>query len=588
MFDPSCLVWTSRAEVASALLSAVDSPPALALRAMELCAAVATPAHAPALLAVARARERPYWLRVYAIRAFVAAEPDPAPDDAVESLFAAWFFERDAPRAHGLTAADPLALRDVLPLVATPAHARIAMRWLARAPPDVRAAALVENAIAWRPVAGEVFRWLGDEWRDRGGAGCSEEMNVAVARHVFPAQPEGAAVLARYWADAPASQSEQFPFDRAVCPALADGEAFDEHRYLATWRLALPSAELARALHPRGLRCRLRRAVEERSRAIGCPLDAWQRAEVAGIYRGALAVLLDWSEGPAVASGFLRGLALAPRVRADLVAVLLRRDPAAAIDLVASRLGAEDDLLALRVVLEALGDSGPGWRDLSPDDAPSVPAAVAHSAAARSLATRSLRLRDADARYLAVGAVEATGAAHAWRDMHRDLRGPAYDLVHVRVLAAMARGGDRDAEAQLARAAAYELRVEVRAEALRRLGELPRAAMHRARFADALANDHARFGADELDAPAAEQAALALARIGDGHAKTELLRGAFGPLTAAAVAVVVAGLRAGPCEACGEWPCDPAERRREIAVAEGWRLTRWSPLRASRFATVDD
>lgn len=588
MFDPSCLVWTSRAEVASALLSAVDSPPEHSIRAMELCAAVATPAHAPALLAVARARERPYWLRVYAIRAFVAAEADPAPDDVVESLFAEWFFERDAPRVQGIAAADPLELRDVLPLVATPAHERIALRWLARAPPDVRAAALVENALAYRPVAGEVFRWLGDEWRDRGGAGCSEASNVPVARHVFPAQPEGAAVLARYWADAPASESEQFPFDRAVCPALAEGEAFEEHHALATWRLALPAAELARALHPRWLRYRLRRAVEERSRAIGCHLDAWQRTEVATIYRGALAVLRDWSEGPAIASGFLRGLALSPRVRADLVRVLLRRDPAAAIDVVASRLGADDDLPALRVVLEALGDSGPGWRDDSPDDAPPVPAAVAHDAAARSLATRSLRLRDADARYLAVGAVEATGAAHAWCETRLDQGGLPYDLVRVRVLAAMARGGDRDAEAQLSRAAAYEHRVEVRAEALRRLGELPRAALHRERFADALANDHALSGPDALDAPAAEQAALAFARIGDGHAKTELLRGAFGPLTVAAVAVVVAGLRAGACEACGEWPCDPAERRREIAVAEGWRLTRWSPLRASRFATVDD
>ncbi|MFO0607411.1 MAG: hypothetical protein U0324_29875 [Polyangiales bacterium] len=588
MFDPSCLVWTSRAEVASALLAAVDSSPEHSLRAMELCAAVATPAHAPALLAVARARERPYWLRVYAIRAFVAAEADPAPDDVVESLFVEWFFERDAPRVHGFAAADPLALRDVLPLVATPAHARIAMRWLARAPPDVRAAALVENALAWRPVAVEVFRWLGDEWRDRGGAGCSDEMNVAVARHVFPAQPEGAAVLARYWADAPTSESEQFPFDRAVCPALAVGEAFEEHRALATWRLALPAAELARALHPRWLRYRLRRAVEERSCANEPPPHASSRAEVARVYRGALAVLRDASDGPVIVSGFLRGLALSPQVRADLVRVLLRRDPAAAIDLVASRLGAEDDLPALRVVLEALGDSGPGWRDDSPDDAPPVPAAVAHGAAARALATRSLRLRDADARYLAVGAAEATGAARAWCDTHCDQGGPSYDLVRVRVLAALARGGDREAEAQLSRAAANELRVEVRAEALRRLGELPRAAMHRGRFADALANDHARFGPDALDAPAAEQAALALARIGDGHAKTDLLRGAFGPLTVAAVAVVVAGLRAGPCEACGEWPCDPAERRRAIAAAEGWRLTRWSPLRASRFATVDD
>ncbi len=111
---------------------------------------------------------------------------------------------------------------------------------------------------------------------------------------------------------------------------------------------------------------------------------------------------------------------------------------------------------------------------------------------------------------------------------------------------------------------------------------MPTAGDHRALFAHALATDRGRCGDDDLDAPAQEQAALALAAVGGAEAMTALLRSAFGALSDAARSAIKAGLRVGALEASEGASWAREERARRVAEVEGWRVTRWSPLRATR------
>ncbi len=401
MFDPAGLVWTSREEVTSALLSALDAPPSLATTAMDLCGDVAPPSAAPALLAVARARDRPYWVRVYALRAHDRTGAR-LRDEALESFFAECLLS-PGPSPHDDAAAGVLALRDVLAVVKTPANERIAMRWLARSSPDVRAEALVAIATSHPPMAPQTHAWLAEEWLAREGRGCSPENHRAVETHVFHsrrAAPRDGTVTARR------------PHPRE--------------------RLALGGA--------RSLRKEVRRAVVDRSAQLARE-DFTPAAEpIAARYRDVLDALRGSRDGPALVTGLLRGVALDARVRADLVRELLKADPARAIELIAARPDADENRRALRVLLSTLAGSGSlGDSDTS---GPRVPDEVAKGAAARALASQALRMtRDEAARYLAVGAIEATGEPPGWSATLRALTGCAAPLVQVRALSSLVRRG---------------------------------------------------------------------------------------------------------------------------------------------------
>lgn len=271
VFDPDRLVWTSREEVTSALLSAIDDGPERATCALDLCEDVAAPSAASALLAIARARDRPYWARVYALRAH-AATGATVPDDACESLFAEWFFARGAPRSHGLDAPGAFELRDLLGVVKTASQERVAMRWLAIATADERAVALIESFCAYGNPAPVTTAWLGEQWLAREGEGVSDENNRMVASMVFPTRPEGLAVMRRRWADR-RRQGEAFYFDLSRAPGLValldDGERYDAACALRLPIDALLHALVAAARHaPVSLR-RVRRTRAWRSPALG-------------------------------------------------------------------------------------------------------------------------------------------------------------------------------------------------------------------------------------------------------------------------------------------------------------------------------
>lgn len=544
MFDPDRLVWTSREEVTSLLLSAVDADPSAATHALALCQYVAPPSAAPSLLTIARARDRPYWIRVYALRAHTHLDA-PLPDAALESFFAEWFYAPEQrPRYHP-TAPGVFELEDLLAAVSTPAHERIAMAWLARSSADVRARALIHGAISFRSPAPQTHAWLADDWLAREGAGCSAENNLAVLCHVFPERQRAPAPGSAAWV-------------RAVS------------------ELDLPPSDLLVGLGPRGLRRAVHRAVVARSAQVAREDFTLAAEPVAAQYHHALAVLRAWSAGPDLTAALLRGVALAPDVRDDLIGALLAREPARAIEVVAARSDADDNRGALRTVLKALA-ADPGPRG--------VPTDVAQGTAARALARRALgSTHDEGARYLAIGAVEATTAPPDWPETLRALSRSAAPLVRVRALASLARLGEGDAEAQLARAAVDERRVEVRALAIRSLGALLSAGDHLALFDHALATDHAPYGADEIDLPACEQAAFAVARVGGGRAMTVLLRRAFGPLSDAAFSVIKAGLSVGAQEADGATTLTHEARGERIAEEDDWSCSWWSPLRATRFA----
>lgn len=579
MFDPARLVWTSRDEV-TLLLTALDADAAHATTAMDLCQDIASPSAAPSLLAAARARDRPYWVRVHALRAH-ADVGAVVPDDALESFFAEWFFTHDTAPTYDVAAPGAFELHDLLAVVKTPAHERIAMRWLARSSPDVRAKALVLDAISSERVAPHTMAWLVDEWIAREGAGTSAENNLSVARLVCPDRAEALSVLWRHWAERP-RDTATFADDCARVPGLAAMPSHPTERLRAATALHLSLDELLRALGPRGLRRAVHDVMIARSRQLARE-DFSPAAEcVAQRYRNALRVVRTWREGVGVATGLLHGVALAPAVRADLLDELLARDPRRAIERVAARLHADDDLPALRLVLQRLADSS---RDAHGGlDATSSP--VAHDPAtgdaARALAWRALWVRDEAARYLAIDAVEALGATGpAWRETLGALAAGAHPLVRVRAWTSLARLGERDAVHALTVAAVGQRRVEVRAEAIRALGRLPTADDHVALFARTLTDDREAHGDDRLDAPASEQAALALACVGGARAMTALLRGAFGPVTNAAIGAIKAGLRVGVHEAVE--PLSREARVRRVGVEEGWRLSHWSPRSPSRY-----
>jgi len=95
-------------------------------------------------------------------------------------------------------------------------------------------------------------------------------------------------------------------------------------------------------------------------------------------------------------------------------------------------------------------------------------------------------------------------------------------LLGIRAVAALARRGDSVAVQHLARSASTAPSVILRAEAVRRLGELESFSTFEPLFAAVLATDVEVI--DDYYAPAAEEAAFALAKVGSDAALTELLR----------------------------------------------------------------
>jgi hypothetical protein len=132
----------------------------------------------------------------------------------------------------------------------------------------------------------------------------------------------------------------------------------------------------------------------------------------------------------------------------------------------------------------------------------------------------SIRLR-----YTAVQALETLQEDGCeWREQLTELVRDPHPAVRLHATAAFVRRGEEPRLPEIVQDATAAQEVEVRAEALRMLGELD-AAQHFPLLRRALLDDHAEYDRHYL--PAAEEAALALARLGTPEALAALIQAAL-------------------------------------------------------------
>jgi HEAT repeat protein len=128
-------------------------------------------------------------------------------------------------------------------------------------------------------------------------------------------------------------------------------------------------------------------------------------------------------------------------------------------------------------------------------------------------------------RYTAVQALESLQEdSREWREQLIVLAGDPHPAVRLQATAALVRRGEDSRLTEIVREATTAEKVEVRAEALRMLGDLD-AAQHFPLLRSALLDDHAVY--DQYHLPAAEEAALALARLGTPAGLAALVRAAL-------------------------------------------------------------
>lgn len=561
--------WTSRQAVADALMTLAET----AEEAVAICAAgvlrvLALPAQAPRLLAVVRARDRPMWVRTYALRAHRALGAE-LPSGALAALFD----ERSETHTDPVLAcrgalcssrSTKLDLGELVRLARTSEEQARAIALLERLPREARAELLSWQRTCVPGAAPEVAAWLERQWRADTEEGSLGKADLWVAYWSPSTDLHARGVLLRHHAAGP-RRGEGFWEDLARCPALA---ALLDETTRREAALALPLGDLLAVLGCEGLRRALRAAIHAESSHRRCSTAS--DAPASGAHRRALAVLSEWDGGPALALGLLRGAVLDPSVRADLVLALFERDRGLALRVLSARLGAADDREALIAVLMEI-----------------VRAPVEGD---RAFLRAALRVHAAGVRYRAIEALDKLGDAElpeeraAYHDMLRVLARSDDARVRVRASFTLARGGD-PAHREALVAAMRDPDAAVRADAIRRLGWLGGAAEHRALIEAALV-DPAREP-DGYYHPVADQAALALGMIGDPRSLTPLLAAAFAPSSMpgqtaieAAIAVIVAKM-----EGRADLTRTPGER---VAHEDHGMASCWSPFARNRLVSLDE
>jgi len=562
VIDPDRLRWTSRDDVCALLLDLVqgDASP-VAVAAARLLASLCSGTLAPALLALARSRERPYWVRTYALRGLARAGVE-LPLEALRDLLD----EQPLAGMGGLITGDVPApttppMLDLLRLCRAPDQQRLALGRLARMAPDAQRSLLHECVTIALPPPASIVAWLHDRWMERvrrqaGGAGGApqrpSEEDVWVARDASIAHPGSAALLLDHWR-ARGPRGEEFWQELEQHPALT--ALLDEDaaaRAEAAKALALPLGGLLAELGPKRLRRELKSAVLDLSYHRRCPVDrpAWPLERRSG---AACRVLAAWSEGAAIVLDLLEEALLHPDTRADLALAALSQDRGAALAYLGSRLDTAEDLEGIRAALREI--------QLAPREED------------RAFLRGAARLQDPEAQHRAMDALEALGEeGEGWLEALREIAGGGSPLPRVRALCALARRGDRGAARALVEAASEDADVLVRAEAIRRLGELDEGAEHLDRFERALRSDHASHGPEDL--PAAEQAALALACAGGEAARSALLRGYFAALNDMTFDIIEDVLRC--LDHLREGDTTPRARLARILADEGAAAARWA------------
>jgi hypothetical protein len=564
LLDIDSLRWTSRDGVGGRLLAFVQATPenpvedAARLRAARLLAFLAPPSLAPDFLRVALDRSSSRWFRVFALRALARID-HPLPLEALRALLDELPLDVDqaALQCGQLFPPHP-PLPEILPLAGGLARESIVLDHLARCTPArLRELLLVSLTLTDFPSP-RVKDWLLARWLEDAGGRIPEEMDAAVARCALEDDhPEALAVLNAFWAHHP--RGAEFFWDLLRFPELGaslHGEGRDE----AARALVLPVNDLLDVLGPVDLEKATREAVLEQSFRFRCPIPPVSRSEEYR-YRGALAILEAWAQGPALATDLLNSAVLHADVRAEVGLALFRKRRGAALGLIELRPTEDDNGPLARELLREVAKNA-DIRDRSPVRA-------------------ALRSPEPEARFLAIDILEALNEdAPGHRQSLAELAADPDPYVRIRAQAALARRGDTPCLSALV-AALGTTDVHLRAEALRRLGELEAAREHFSVLGCALREDHARGEADEHRTPVAEQAALALGAVFGPEALTALLQGYLAARSNATLDMLEAAL-AVLLEETPEQPRTPAERRIEIVARDGGQVSAWSPFDARR------
>ncbi|MDC3959557.1 HEAT repeat domain-containing protein [Polyangium jinanense] len=540
MFDVSSLCWTSRDEVGERLLSWLDLPGRVGLRAARLLALLAPPSLAPALTRIATDPARSFWHRGYALRALARASVGLSDETFARLLDEALM---DGPRAPFL---------ELVPFARSGARLAALLARFDRETPLARRAWLRSTFSRVDKPCEELEAWLVSRWLEDVAQRSPDEDDASLAFSLADMYPETLAVLAAYRRARP-RDAELFE-DIRHFPDLAN-HLDDETRAAAAAALVLPRRDLLRFSSLAKIRKAARKAVLDHNFALFCPIDKpWTTYG----YRGALALLEEDENGPAMAADLLAHARLHEAARADLGLVLYRRKRRIALQYLEQRGAAPENLELARALLREIAKN-PDTRDR--------PALLA-----------ALRFPDPEARFLALDVLDAVAEdGPTFRAALESLAEDPDPFVRLRMTGALAYRGHASHVQPLVEAARSSADAILRALAIRLLGRLDEAPDHLDLFERALLEDHA---AEEPDGPtpAAEQAAIALGCVGP-KAVTALLRGHLLAPSDATLDAVEAALLVLLAEMEGA-PLTASARRQEITIRDGGRCTSWSPFRS--------
>ncbi|MDI3283775.1 HEAT repeat domain-containing protein [Polyangium sp. 15x6] len=541
MFDVSSLCWTSRDEVGERLLSALELPGCVGLRAARLLALLAPPSLAAALTRIAADPARSFWHRGYALRALARASIG-LPDETFARLLDEVLVDNPAA---------PLA--ELFPFARSGARLAALLARFDRATPAARRAWLATMGRLADHRCEEIEAWLVARWIEDVARTSPDDEDASLAVYLAEDHPDVLDVLAAYFRDRP--QDPELFEDIRLFPDLAH-RLDDETRAAAAAALVLPRRDLLRRSSIAELRRAARKAVLDHNFARFCPID---KPRTSYGYRGALAFLEEDENGPAMAANLLARARLHEALRADLGLVLHRRRRRVAVQYLERRGADPENLELARALLREIAKN-PDTRD-------------------RAALLAALHFPDPEARFLALDVLDAVAEnGPTFRAALESLAEDPDPFVRLRVTGALACRGHASHMQTLVEAARASANATLRALAIRLLGMLDEARDHFALFERALLEDHA---AEEPDGPTptVEQAAFALGSVFGPEATTALLRGLLLAPSNASLDVVEAALSVILDEMEGA-PLTTSARRQEITLRDGGRCTSWSPLRS--------
>lgn len=518
--------WSSRPKVATLLIGALRASPPAKTRSKRrlfrgpdreqvasLLRILATQAEVEDLLAILTDPQEEHWVRVYALRALVRLRHPPEERD-LQTLLNEGLLSlgdtRDQPTLGGSSARATIGLQEWGQWVTRAESTSFLMRDLEERTPAERADLLFAVAQHETPLADALYaRWVRSDRSSLADTERGDATNLKLAQRTAERVESRAWLRERWWL---ASPSEQ----RSIKDTLLYQEAWNLRRSRdpETWRkaaqaLALPLEDLLAEFGARALEARLAEALSQvndalRRRVVRHSWQApgWEAVDLLGAWEQGADLVVDW----------LNRRDTVPELRRHLLDALWRQSLARTRAWALEQLQSSDPERAAtgvpligRVLVRIC-------QDPAAEDRPLLKWALGRGEAGfRALALEGLETLGEDGEEWEA-TLGALSRAQDWR-------------VALRATGALVARGDAAEESHLVERARHSDDPEEVAEAIRILGRFA-LDRHRALFAEFVTKDPRNLcSPDQYHAPAAEEAAYALQRIGDPAALTALVQG---------------------------------------------------------------